>query len=107
MLRVVEYTDNLGRAPYARWFGSLNHHAAARVATAVYRLASGNFSSVKGVGAGVFEQKINFGPGYRIYFGQGGEALLVLLGGSTKQRLSEAIAAAVARWAYYRRRKSS
>jgi putative addiction module killer protein len=85
-VRVVEYVDSSDRSPYGRWFERLNAIAAAKVATALYRLEAGNFSNVKGVGAGVFETRIDFGPGYRIYFGKDGETLIVLLGGSSKKR---------------------
>jgi len=104
-IQVLEYLDLGGHSPYAKWFDGLNAVAAAKVATALYRLAEGNFSTVKGVGAGVFERKIDFGPGYRIYFGKDGETIVILLGGSTKQRQQEAIEAAIKRWADYRRRK--
>ena len=105
MPRVVEYIDPHGRSPHARWFDSLNHPAAVKVAAALHQLLHGNFANVKAVGSGVFERKISFGPGYRIYFGQDGDSLLVLLGGSTKQRQSDAIAAAVSCWTEYRRLK--
>lgn len=49
-------------------------------------MGQGNFSNVEGVGGGVFEYRIDFGPGYRIYFGKDGEKLVVLLGGSAKKR---------------------
>lgn len=101
---VREYLDELGRSPFAGWFDGLDAVAAAKVAAAVYRLTLGNFSSVKGVGAGVFERRIDFGPGYRVYFGKDGETLVILLGGSSKQRQSAAIAAARARWQDYTRR---
>ena len=105
MLRVLEYLDDQGRSAYARWFDSLNHVAAAKVAAAVYQLAGGNFCNVKGVGSGVFERKIAFGPGYRVYFAKDGPALVILLGGSTKQRQGDAIAGAIKCWLDYRRRK--
>ncbi|MEJ7609190.1 MAG: type II toxin-antitoxin system RelE/ParE family toxin, partial [Bryobacteraceae bacterium] len=54
----------------------------------------GNFSNVKGVGAGVFEYKIDLGPGYRIYFGKDGDRLVVLIGEGSKSRQSKDIAAA-------------
>jgi putative addiction module killer protein len=54
-----------------------------------------------------FERKIDFGPGYRIYFGKDGDAIVILLGGGSKQRQQEAIEAAKQRWVDYRRRKSS
>lgn len=105
-VQILEYLDPQGRSPYAKWFDGLNAPAAAKVATALYRLAEGNFSTVKGVGAGVFEQKIDFGPGYRIYFGKDGDTVVILLGGSSKQRQQEAIEAAIKRRPDYRRRKS-
>jgi putative addiction module killer protein len=105
-VRVVEYVDARGRSPYAAWFNGLNAEAAAKVATALYRLAAGNFSNVKGVGGGVFERRLDFGPGYRIYFGRDGDLLVVLLGGSSKRRQDEAIKAACERWEDYKRRKS-
>ena len=79
--------------------------AAAKVATALYRIAEGNLSNIKGVGGGVFERRIDSGPGFRIYFGKDGDSVFILLGGSSKQRQQEAIEAARARWADYRRRK--
>jgi len=104
-VRILEYVDAQGRSPYARWFDGLNAPAAAKVATAQYRLADGNFSNVKGVGGGVFERRIDFGPGYRVYFGKEGDAVVILLGGSSKQKQQDAIEAAKARWIDYRRRK--
>jgi putative addiction module killer protein len=104
-VRVLEYLDTQGRSPYARWFDGLNAPAAAKVAAALYRLAEGNFSNVMGVGGGVFERRIDFGPGLRIYFGKDGDTVLILLGGSSKQRQQEAIEAARTRWTDYRRRK--
>jgi putative addiction module killer protein len=83
----------------------LNPVAAARVTVAVERLVQGNFSNVEGVGMSVFEIKIDFGPGYRVYFGKDGERIVILLGGSSKKRQSGAIAAAHAAWIEYKRRK--
>ncbi|MCY3878341.1 MAG: hypothetical protein OXF74_04065 [Rhodobacteraceae bacterium] len=86
MNEIREYLDTEGRSPFARWFGRLDVHAAAKVATALARMEQGNFSNVKGVGAGTMEYRIDFGPGYRIYFGKDGATLVVLLGGGTKAR---------------------
>ena len=102
-VRVHEYLDAKGRSPYAAWFDSLDAAAAAKVAAALYRLEMGNFSNVKGVGAGVFERTIDFGPGYRVYFGKDGPSFVILLGGSSKQRQNAAIATAQERWRDYRR----
>ena len=74
--------------------------------TAIYRLELGNFSNVKGVGAGVFEYRIAFGPGYRVYFGKDGESIVILLGGGTKRRQERDIGDAHDRWADYKKRKT-
>lgn len=105
MISVREYLDTNGRSPYAEWFDSLNAEAAAKVTTAVIRISLGNFANVKGVGSGVFECKLDFGPGYRIYFGKDGAALVILLGGGTKKRQQRDIGAALANWQDYKRRK--
>lgn len=70
--KVIEYVK-AGSSPFSGWFSALDAHAAAKVATALYRLEQGNFSNVKSIGKGVSEYKIDFGPGYRIYFGQEGD----------------------------------
>jgi putative addiction module killer protein len=93
------------QSPYARWFDDLNTEAAARVAIAVTRPSHGHFSNVKGVGAGVFEYTIDFGPGYRVYFGKDADTLVILLGGGTKKRQQQNIETAYERWADYKRRK--
>lgn len=102
---VLEYLDQGGHSPYADWFDRLNAQAAARVVVAVTRLTQGNFSNVKAVGGGVMEYKIDFGPGYRIYFGKDGERLVILLGGGTKPRQQNDIRTAQARWSDYKQRK--
>ena len=105
-IRVLEYLDSSGRSPYRRWFDELDATAAAKVSTALYRLGQGNFSNMEGVTGGIFEYRIDFGPGYRIYFGKDGDSVVILLGGSTKQRQHLAVETAKERWAAYRRRKS-
>jgi putative addiction module killer protein len=71
---IREYVNVYGRSPFGEWFSALNAPAAAKVTTALLRVETGNFSNVKGVGSGVYEYRIEFGPGYRIYFGkEGGE----------------------------------
>ena len=94
MIEVREYLDAEGKSPYAKWFDRLNVGAAVKVATVVHQMEQGNFSNVKGVGAGVYEYRIDFGPGYRIYFGKGGDRLVILLAGGTKKRQDADIAAA-------------
>ena len=105
VLQVREYIDASGQSPFARWFTGLNSTAAAKVTIALYRLEQGNFSNVKGVGEGVHEYKIDFGPGYRVYFGKDGDRLVILLGGSDKKRQAAAIAKAHLAWVAYKQMK--
>jgi putative addiction module killer protein len=105
LIDVREYLDRNGRSPFAAWFDRLNPPAAAKVATALIRLAGGNFSNVRGVGSGLFEYRIDFGPGYRVYFGKDGDRLMILLGGGAKKRQSHDITAALSRLQDYKRRK--
>ncbi|MBA3914449.1 MAG: type II toxin-antitoxin system RelE/ParE family toxin [Acidobacteriales bacterium] len=105
MIDVREYNDREGRSPFAAWFGRLNAQAAAKVTTALTRLAAGNFSNLKAVGSGVFECRIDFGPGYRVYLGRDGERLVILLGGGTKKRQQRDIDASLTNWQDYKRRR--
>jgi putative addiction module killer protein len=95
-----EYQDRGGYSAFREWYDRLNAEAARKVTAALYRLGLGNFSNSKSVGAGVHECKINFGPGYRVYFGRDGEQTVILLGGGTKH-----IKMALERWADYKQRK--
>lgn len=106
MLDVREYIDAAGRSPFTRWFRALNVHAAAKVATALERVADGNLSNAKSVGDGVLEYRIEFGPGYRIYFGRDGDRLIILLAGGTKKRQQDDILSAKANWKDYRNRRT-
>ena len=69
------------------------------------RIRAGYLYSVKGVGGGVLEHRMHTGPGYRLYFGRDGDALIILLGGGSKRRQSADIKAAQILWASYLRRK--
>ena len=105
MIEVREYITEEGRSPFGRWFSGLNGPAAAKAATALERITQGNFSNVKVLGAGVSEYKIDFGPGYRIYFGRDGDTLVILVAGGSKKGQSADIEAARANWADYKKRK--
>jgi len=85
LVEVREYLDRRGTSPFAAWSDRLNREAAVKVAAALLaRIQQGNFSNAKAVGAGVHEYRIDFGPGYRIYFGKDGDRLVILVGGGTK-----------------------
>ncbi len=105
VINIVEYEDEEGNHPYSKWFASLNVQAALKVRTAVARMENGNFSNVEGVGQGVSEYKLDYGPGYRIYFGKDGDKLVVLLGGGTKKRQNRDIKTAQELWKAYKQRK--
>ena len=104
-VNITEYLDNNEKSAFNRWFERLDTQAALRVAKALYQMEHGNFSNVESVSKGVYEFKINFGPGYRIYFGQDCEELIILLGGGTKKQQSKDIADAQELWAEYKKRK--
>jgi putative addiction module killer protein len=105
VLEILEYLEANGGRPFGTWLDGLNADAAAKVTVAVTRLERGNLSNVKGVGGGVLESRIDFGPGYRVYFGRDGDVLVILLGGGTKKRQEADIKTARSRWADYKRRK--
>lgn len=106
LIEVREYLDRAGRSPFAAWSDRLSREAAAKVAAALVRMQQGNFSNVKGVGGGVYEYRIAFGPCYRIYFGKDGERLIILVGGGTKKRQQQDITAAISHWGDYKQRKA-
>ena len=105
MAEIRYYVDDDGKAPFAKWVEDLDEVAAFKVAGALTRMAEGNFSNAKGVGAGVLEFRIDFGPGYRVYFGRDGDTLVILLTGGTKKRQQQDILAARAFWLDYKQTK--
>jgi putative addiction module killer protein len=105
LLEVNEYIDEAGKSPFGKWLRGLNVQAAAKIAAVLEKIAKGNLSNVEGVGAGVFEYKLDWGPGYRVYFGKDGEKVVILVGGGTKKKQSSDITAAQGCWAEYRKRK--
>lgn len=102
---IREYETERGASPFAEWFDELDAKAAAKVTIALTRLEQGNTSRVKGVGSGVFELKIDFGPGYRVYFGKDGPEIVILLAGGTKKKQQRDIEQARSFWQDYKNRK--
>lgn len=94
-----------GRSPFAEWFDDLDAVTAARVDRYVRRLETGNFGAAKPLHEGVFELRLDFGPGYRVYYGREGQTIIILLGGGSKRRQDADIAAAVERWKRYQQTK--
>ena len=104
IFEVREYVEG-GRSAFGEWFDRLDPVTAARVDRYIRRMEAGNFGASKPVGGGVHELPMDFGPGYRVYFGRDGKTLVILLGGGDKRRQSADIAAAVERWERYKKAK--
>lgn len=105
MIELRQYIDSSGRNHFERWFDRLDDTIQARITISLDRLERGNFSAMKGVGSGVFELRLDFGPGYRIYVGKDGDTLVILLTGGSKKRQQADIEAAHTLWQEYKRRK--
>jgi putative addiction module killer protein len=83
-IAIRSFVEVNGRVPFQLWLKALDRQAQAKIDVALYRLSQGNRSHVKGIGSGVAELKVDFGPGYRIYFGNDGETIVILLAGAPK-----------------------
>lgn len=105
-ISLQEYIGENGENPYQVWFNGLDAQAAAKVTVAKARLELGNTSNIEWF-RGIGEYKVAWGPGYRIYLAQDGEALIILFGGSTKKGQQKAIDRAVALHDEYKARKKS
>jgi putative addiction module killer protein len=102
---IREYTEG-GHSPFAEWFNELDAVTAARVDRYIRRLEAGNFGAAKSLRDGVFELRLDFGPGYRVYYGREGRTIIILLGGGSKRRQDADIAAAVERWKRYKQTRT-
>ena len=98
---IREYTEG-GRSPFAEWFDDLDAVTAVRVDRYIRRLEAGNFGAAKPLREGVFELRLDFGPGYRVYYGREGRTIIILLGGGSKRRQDADIATAIERWKRYK-----
>lgn len=105
-MEIREYLSVDGRSPFARWFNKLDARVAVKVTVALHRVEQGNLSNTKGLG-GIFEYKISYGPGHRVYFGRDGDVVILLLGGGSKKTQSRDILSAKQCWADYKQRKLS
>ena|SRR5665213_3143715 len=102
--RAIHYRTATGAEPYTEYVNSLKDRAgAAKIRTRVRRAEFGNLGVYRGVGEGVVELKIDFGPGYRVYAGLHGEASIVLLCAGDKSSQVKDIRAALDYWSDYRR----
>lgn len=106
MFEVRDYLTAQGDDPYAQWLTSLaDRQARARILIRVGRMASGNFGDVKPVGEGVWEARVDWGPGYRVYYAQAGQHLILLLVGGDKRKQQADIENAHRYWVDWQRRR--
>lgn len=108
-IEILQYVDARGRSPFERWFDGLDARAAAKVTAVIDRIGRGLMTNVKSVGAGVFERRIDFGPGYRVYFGTETDGrvstAVILLHGGSKSGQRRDILLAKRYWKDYKTRR--
>jgi putative addiction module killer protein len=101
LLKKLETHD--GTILFDEWYDRLkDKRSRAVIASRLLRIKSGNFGDVKPLASGVFEFRIHFGPGYRIYFAEVDDILVVVLCGGDKSTQSQDIKTAIALWERYR-----
>ncbi len=100
------YRTQNGREPFTEWFESIRDKTIInRIERRINRLENGNFGDCKPVGEGVFELRLHFGPGYRIYFGEVTNRVIVLLCGGDKSSQQRDIERAKTYWMEYKETK--
>lgn len=106
MFQIQTYLTETGDEPYVEWLSTLSdRQARARVVVRVGRMASGNLGDVKPVGDGVWEARIDHGPGYRLYYAQAGKRMILLLIGGDKRKQQTDIELAQSFWVDWQRRR--
>ncbi len=97
------YRSPNGKEPFTKWFESIrDKNTQNRIDKRLARLEDGNFGDYQSVGGGVFELRLHFGPGYRIYFGQIDKELVLLLCGGDKASQARDIKLAKTYWREYK-----
>jgi putative addiction module killer protein len=104
-IELLEYVDGDGKNIFHKWLRTLKDKAVrARIRVRLNRVRLGNFGDCKSIGGGVSELRVDYGPGYRIYFGRDGIKVVILLCGGSKKSQSKDIMLAKQFWAEYKRR---
>ncbi len=105
MIEIRRYTTAEGRDVFGEWLANLaDLKARARIAVRIDRLAGGNFGDSKSIGEGLHELRVDWGPGYRVYYGKIETACVLLLCGGDKRKLSADIKKARAYWKDFKER---
>src|SRR5690349_3905702 len=103
--RITTYVTRTGQVPIEEWLAALrDRQARARIRARIDRLSLGNAGDTRSVGRGVWELRIDYGPGYRVYYAQSGRDLLLLLCGGDKTTQAADIRVAQTYWADYQQR---
>jgi putative addiction module killer protein len=104
-IEVRHYVNRARRDVFDDWFSALaDARAQAKIAVRINRLAAGNFGDCRSLGQGLCELRIDWGPGYRVYYAMIGKARVLLLCGGDKRRQSADIEKALAYLDDYRSR---
>jgi putative addiction module killer protein len=98
---VREYVEESGRCPFREWLSALEALTRARIQARILRFEMGNLGDHKELGGGVWEARLAFGPGYRLYFGKSGRHVVLLLLGGDKGSQRRDIKRAKEFWAEY------
>ncbi len=101
MLTIREYVDRHARSPFREWLDGVDQTARARIQARLLRVELGNLGDHKSVGGGVHELRLDFGPGFRLYFGRDGQTIVLLLIGGTKATQARDIRRARDYWREY------
>jgi putative addiction module killer protein len=105
---VIFYANEEDECPFELWLESLrDRQARARIKARLDRVENGNFGDYKPVGSGVMELRIDYGQGYRIYFAQAGETIVLLLCGGDKNTQNQDIIRAKHYWVDFQRRENA
>lgn len=105
IIEIRQYQTDDGSKPFGEWLDKLrDRQARVRITARLDRMQAGNRGDWKAVGAGVFELRIDTGPGYRVYCGQDGATLVLLLCGGDKRTQRDDIEVAHAYWQNYKTR---
>ncbi len=101
---IRNYLTAGGRSPFEEWLDSLRDtRAIDKIEKRLKRVASGNLGDYRSVGEGVYELRVDYGPGYRVYFGQIGSIIVLLLCGGDKSTQEQDIVRAREYWRDYER----
>jgi len=104
-IELFEYITENGDNPFHSWLNALkDRHARARIRVRLNRVRLGNFGDCKPVGKGVHELRVDYGPGYRVYYGRSGASIVILLCGGSKKSQQKDIQSTQAYWADFQGR---